>query len=95
MTSGIPLVVSDMRSYKRIMEETGAGLLFQAGDPSSLARVLVDLYRKPELRDRLGRNGYEAARGMYAWRHDAARLVNIYNEFNGKHLRAGHKRKFD
>jgi glycosyltransferase involved in cell wall biosynthesis len=86
MTSGIPLVVSNMRSFERLMEETGAGLVFEAGDPSSLARAIVELHRNPELRDRLGRNGYKAARGLYAWRHDAARLVGLYNELNGKKM---------
>ena len=86
MASGIPLVVSNMRSFKRLMEETGAGLVFDAGDPSSLARAIVELHRNPELRDRLGRNGYEAARGLYAWRNDAARLVGLYDELNGKKM---------
>jgi len=86
MASGIPVIVSNMRSLKRLMEETGAGLVFEAGDPSSLARTIVDLYKNPELCDRLGRNGYEAARGLYAWRHDAARLVGLYNELNGKKM---------
>lgn len=89
MTSGIPLVVSNMRSFKRIMEETGAGLVFEAGDSSSLARVLVDLYKNPELRDRLGRNGYKAARGLYAWRNDAVRLVGLYNDLNSKKMQNG------
>lgn len=86
MASGIPVIVSNMRSFKRIMEETGAGTVFDAGDPSSLARAIVELHKNPELRDRLGRNGYEAARGLYAWRNDAERLVGLYDEMNGKKM---------
>jgi glycosyltransferase involved in cell wall biosynthesis len=94
MISGIPIIVSNMRSLKRLIEETGAGLVFEAGDPSSLARVLVDLYKNPGLRDRLGRNGYEAARGLYAWRNDAARLVSLYDELNGEKTQDGTRNKY-
>jgi len=82
MISGKPVVVSDVRPLKRIVDETGAGLVFNAGDPSSLAAVLVELYQKPELADRLGRNGYSAAQGLYSWRHDAERLIRLYDEMD-------------
>ncbi len=86
MISGKPVAVSDVRPLKRIIDETGAGLVFKAGDSSSLAAILVELYQKPELADRLGRGGYSAAQGIYSWQHDAARLVGLYDELNGKKM---------
>jgi glycosyltransferase involved in cell wall biosynthesis len=84
MLSGRPVVVSDVRPLKRIIEETRAGLVFKAGDPESLAEVLIELYQDPELAAELGNNGRKAATGKYAWRNDARRLVTMYEELIGK-----------
>jgi len=78
MMVGRPVVVSSVLPLKRIVEDTRAGLVFDAGDPASLARTWVRLYRDPALHKRLGQNGWQAARGPYAWRHDAAQLVQLY-----------------
>lgn len=78
MLASKPVVVSDVRPLRRIVEETRAGLVFEAGNPASLAQALVRLYREPELAEQLGRNGAQAASGPYAWRHDARRLVEMY-----------------
>jgi glycosyltransferase involved in cell wall biosynthesis len=80
MIAGKPVVVSSVRPLKRIVEETQAGLVFEADNPSSLARALIRLYRDPELCRRLGHNGNQAATGTYAWRHDARRLVRVYRD---------------
>ncbi len=82
MIAGKPVVVSDVRPLKRIVEETQSGLVFEAGNAESLARVLVRLSRDPDLVQQLGHNGQQAARGPYAWRHDAARLVAMYQELD-------------
>jgi glycosyltransferase involved in cell wall biosynthesis len=78
MISGKPVIVSDVRPLRRIVEEVQSGLVFQAGDPSSLAQSLISLHRDPELRKHLGRNGQQAATGRYSWRHDAERLIELY-----------------
>ena len=78
MISGKPVVVSDVRPLRRIVEETQAGLVFRANDPRSLAEALITLHDTAGLAERLGENGRQAATGPYAWRHDARRLVEVY-----------------
>jgi len=78
MLSGKPVVVSDVRPLRRIVQETNAGLVFEAGDPASLAQALLTLYKTPGLAATLGDSGRQAALGPYAWRHDAQRLVEVY-----------------
>jgi glycosyltransferase involved in cell wall biosynthesis len=80
MLAGKPVVVSSVRPLKRIVEETKAGLVFEAGNPSSLARAFIRLYQDAELSERLGHNGRQAATGVYAWRHDAQRLIETYRD---------------
>ncbi|MBN1956151.1 MAG: glycosyltransferase family 4 protein [Anaerolineae bacterium] len=78
MLAGKPVVVSDVRPLRRVVEESASGVVFAAGRPESLARALVRLYRDPALAQQLGQNGRQAASGPYAWRHDARRLVEMY-----------------
>lgn len=78
MLAGKPVVVSDVRPLRRVIEDSAGGVVFAAGRPMSLARELIRLYRDPALAEQLGRNGRQAAGGPYAWRHDAARLVEMY-----------------
>ncbi len=82
MISGKPVVVSDVRPLRRIVEETQAGLVFKANDPRSLAEALITLHDTPGLAERLGENGRRAAAGPYAWRHDARRLVEVYRSLD-------------
>jgi glycosyltransferase involved in cell wall biosynthesis len=80
MIIGKPVIVSDVRPLKRIVEETRSGLVFAADDPSDLARALLELYRAPALGSQLGSNGQRAATGPYCWRHDAQRLIDLYRD---------------
>ena len=75
-----PVVVSSCASLERIINETGAGLVFRAGDPADLARCLIQLFEdKDGLAERLARNGRKAAlSGPYSWKTDARRLVEAY-----------------
>jgi glycosyltransferase involved in cell wall biosynthesis len=81
MLSSRPVIASSCRVVARIVRDADAGLVFQANDPQDLARCLVELHRGgTALERRLGGNGRRAALGPYAWRHDAARLVRLYQE---------------
>lgn len=73
-----PVVVSDCAPLKRVVEHAGAGLVFRADDPADLARCLVELHRDPRAAGQFGQQGRRAACGPYSWRHDAARLLDLY-----------------
>lgn len=73
-----PVLVSDCRPLRRIVEETGGGYVFRAGDPADFADQLAAIHADPAQAAECGRRGREAALGPFAWRHDAARLVALY-----------------
>lgn len=82
-----PVVVSSCRPLRRIIEETGAGLIFQSGDPKDLAENIITLYESPELRQKLGKRGRKAAvAGKYSWKYSAEELIRIYNNLTDKTL---------
>lgn len=84
MILGKPVVVSDVRPLKRIIQDTHSGLVFKANDPTSLANCLIQLYQDPALRETLGENGHRAALSTYSWKNDAQRLVQLYQEIGSK-----------
>lgn len=68
---------TDCRPLKRIVEETGCGLVVPAGDGAALARAISDLSDRGR-RESMGAAGEEAVRTRYNWEVDAARLSKTY-----------------
>lgn len=76
------ILVSSCRPLKRIIEETEAGLVFQAGDPEGLAEKIVTLYKSSELRQKMGNRGRMATvEGKYNWKYSGGELIGIYKNF--------------
>lgn len=79
-----PVVVSDCRPLKRIVDEVKCGLVFKAGDSRDLARCFIELYQKGEGHMRqYGENGYHAACGKYSWKNAGISLINMYKDLLG------------
>ncbi len=75
-----PLVVSSCRSLKRIIEDTGAGVVFKAGDPEDLSAKILLLYNRPNLSRRLSKKGHSAViQGKYNWHSDGKVLTDLYS----------------
>jgi len=75
-----PILVSDCRPLKRIVEDVDAGFVFKCNDPKDMCSQLECIHANPELARQRARNGRKAALGKYAWSHDAERLVTMYAE---------------
>lgn len=74
-----PVVVSSCKPLKRVVEETGGGLVFQAGDASSLAETVVQL-QDTQLRHNLGEAGYRAVKEKYNWSETSKILTGVYEQ---------------
>jgi glycosyltransferase involved in cell wall biosynthesis len=75
MAAGLPVVAVDVPPMRRIVDETGAGILYPPGDIPALARAIIGLLSDPSSRARLGARGRRAAVANYCWREDQKRLV--------------------
>jgi len=91
MICGKPVLVSSCKPLARIVTETQSGLVFEANNCKDLAHKLLEFYQNPEKSDRLGKNGYLAATGLYSWYHDAKRLTNMYRSLEN----APDQKRFD
>ena len=75
MAIGKPVLVSDALPLKRIINETGAGLVFKSEDEIDFALRIEELLR--EERD-WGEKGLEAVKNIYNWKNDEKSLLNLY-----------------
>jgi glycosyltransferase involved in cell wall biosynthesis len=72
-----PVIVSTAIPLARVIRETGAGLIFESGDPHSFASCAFAM-QDPAWRRILGEKGRNAVVECYNWRFDAQRLVGLY-----------------
>ncbi len=84
MGARLPIVASDGPPMRRVLMETGAGVLVAPGDAGALATALVDLLRDPVRRAELGARGRVAVSGPYAWEKDRARFLQAIARAGGR-----------
>lgn len=75
-----PVLVSDVKPLKRIVEETGCGSIFQAGNYTQLANNILKLINNPKLIEEMGEKGRKAIKNKYNWGIDGRKLLKLYSE---------------
>jgi glycosyltransferase involved in cell wall biosynthesis len=76
MSAGLPVIGSDGPPMRRVLEETGAGIVVPPQDAAALGRAIVDLIGDATRRAAFGEAGRAAVDdGAYAWKRDEARFV--------------------
>lgn len=63
--SGLPVVATDIRGCREVVEEGVNGLLVPVRDPAALAKAIETLGQDPGLRMRMGKAGDERARRLF------------------------------
>ncbi|GIV18166.1 MAG: hypothetical protein KatS3mg022_3601 [Armatimonadota bacterium] len=74
-----PVLVSDCRPMKRVVETYQCGLVFRSQDAEDLAEKVMML-RDPDLRAQMGANGRRAVEERYHWGVDGKRLVEVVQQ---------------
>ena len=77
-----PVLVSSSPPLKRIVEETRAGLVFEAGHPADLAEKFLQMIRSGNLVE-WGENGHRAVVEKYNWKKESEKLIRIYRDLLG------------
>jgi glycosyltransferase involved in cell wall biosynthesis len=75
--SGLPMVVSDLPTFKWIIKDGYNGLVVEKGNQSDLARALIRLFSDDQLRTTLGRNARGQIEG-YSWQAIAEETERLY-----------------
>ncbi|MCE5209238.1 MAG: glycosyltransferase [Chloroflexi bacterium] len=79
MACGTPVVASQVGGLAFLVKDEQTGYVVPNNDPEALAEKLSDLLENPALREKLGKQAAEYARG-YDWEIIAARIAGLYNQ---------------
>jgi len=77
MSSGLPVVASDLPVHREICGD--AGIYFPRFSSDALAERVMQIQESPELAARLSRNGLRRARD-FSWSEHVERLVGLARE---------------
>lgn len=83
MAAGLPIVVSDVGDWRRLVEEVGCGVAVDPEDPDAIATAMARLASDPDRRFRFGRNGHEAALARFNWDAQCEELLGVYERLTG------------
>ncbi|MHA1410280.1 MAG: glycosyltransferase family 4 protein, partial [Candidatus Odinarchaeia archaeon] len=75
-----PVIVTDAKPLKRIVEECKCGLVIPSGNYEKMAKAIIKIYDDKELALRLGENGEKAVKDKYNWEVEAKKLIKLYEE---------------
>ena len=76
--SGLPVVTTDIRGGRQVIEDGRTGILVPAHDPTTLEAALERLVTDPALRTRLGAAGAEKSRSDFDQRNVITRTLEAY-----------------
>jgi phosphatidyl-myo-inositol alpha-mannosyltransferase len=79
MACGTPVVASDITGYNEVITHGKTGLLCPPNDPAALARTLVEMLSRPDLREKLRAAGLKKA-GELSWPRIAEQVEDYYQE---------------
>lgn len=75
-----PVIASNCNPIERIIDETGAGLVFESNSEKDLVEKVITLYRNPELQSQMGSLGKQAVLEKYNWNKTSKKLISLYSK---------------
>ena len=79
LAAGLPIVASDLPSYRAVLEDGALGQLVPAGNFDALADALIKLLDDPARRARLQDRGIQAVE-RYSWQTVVTQVVQAYED---------------
>ncbi|BCV20671.1 glycosyltransferase family 4 protein [Moorella sp. Hama-1] len=77
MAVGTPVIVSDVGPLRRVVEDTGAGVIFRAGNANSFSQTLTRLLEEPQLQAQMSARALEAYKKRFNWEAEEIKLFRI------------------
>ncbi len=82
MICGKPVLVSDLPAIRRIIEESGCGLLVNPTDIDDVAKAIVFMLEHPLETKTMGYSGRRAVQNKYNWSKMEINLLKIYKDIS-------------
>ena len=77
-----PVVVSDLPSFKEIIENNRTGYIFQSENSLDLSRVINQALDNPKLLEEIKQNGYDLIATDYKWEMIGKKTLDAYLKIN-------------
>jgi glycosyltransferase involved in cell wall biosynthesis len=78
-----PVIATAVGGVPEVVEDGVEGRLVPAGDATALANALEDFHRRPDVAQRLGREGARRVREAYTWERVVESFEAVYDEVLG------------
>jgi glycosyltransferase involved in cell wall biosynthesis len=88
MASRKPVLVSEVPTLARVVNDADCGIVVPEGDHEAVAAELTTLAEDPARRKRLGTNGRVAVERTYNWKREGGRLDAVYRELDAVERRS-------
>ena len=79
MAAGIPVIASDFRLWRRIIEDAGCGLLVDPLDTRAIASAIERLITNPTEAEAMGKRGRKAVEAHFNWANEEQTLLSFYS----------------
>lgn len=80
MAGGIPVIASDFKVWKEIIEGNNCGICVNPLDLDEIRNAVRFLVENESQRLEMGKNGHNAIRNKYLWNDEFKKLQNVYEE---------------
>lgn len=78
MAAGIPVISSDIRLWKEIIDSSGCGICVNPLDPHEIADAITYIISHPKEAKEMGENGKKSILDRYNWGIEEKKLFEIY-----------------
>jgi glycosyltransferase involved in cell wall biosynthesis len=82
MAAGLPVIASDFPLWRKIVTESGCGLLVDPRNPQAIAEAMNYILSHPDEAAAMGQRGRTAVEGRYNWETEFPKLQRLYGELN-------------
>jgi len=79
LMAGVPVIANDLPEMRRLIEETGAGIMVDASDSRAIASAVNRILADPEERERMSQAA-KGARQTFCWEKEAHILIDLYDD---------------
>jgi glycosyltransferase involved in cell wall biosynthesis len=82
MAAGLPVIASDLPTWRDIVLGTGCGLVVDPRDPAAIAAAIQRLLTHPAEAEAMGQRGRAAVRDRFNWEGEAGLLLSLYGDLH-------------
>ena len=78
MAAGIPYICSDFPGWRKLAEESGAGICVDTENVMEISKTIELLLKDRNFAQQMGRNGREYVMSNCNWTNEEKRLLSLY-----------------